>query len=401
MTGSPRTPEPCLENSESAEQPVRDPGDINTIDDIGNRAIQSWIFALLICMFLLVAGSTLYFAKPFLMPVAVAFVLSVLLAPAMAMIEKTGLPSGIAALGLVGALCAGIYFGFSFIAQPAASWAENAPQYIEQASDKLSGVKQPISSVQSLSEEVKQMASVSQRETADEVVVRAPGLAESLTSSMGRAAVQTLFVLALTYFILATRTELRLKLIAARRSISGKLHTARMFRDVERSVGSYIFTMALINAGLGVAVGLAMYFLDMPRPVMWGGIAAALNFIPYIGPIITASLLALVGIINTETLTEAAIPPLVYLGLNFIEGSFVTPLTLGARLTLNPLAILLTVSFWTWLWGPVGALISVPLLVMLKALSAHTEMLHPFSLLLGGTIPRPRKHGWARKKPRL
>lgn len=359
---------------------------------------SGWTVILLAGIALFAFAAALYLARPFLLPVAAAFVLSVLLAPLMQGIERLGAPSGLAALLVIGGLIGAIYFTVSFVAQPAATWAANAPSYIEEASDKLQGIKEPLSSVQSISEEVKEMTDMQGGDGGeDEVVVRGPELADSLTSQMGTIAIQTVFVLALTFFLLSTRNELRMKLIAARRGSAGKLQTARMFRDVEKSVGSYIFTMTLINLGLGVAVAIAMHFMGMPRPVMWGGIAAALNFVPYIGPIITASLLAVVGLINMETLAGAAAVPAVYLGLNLIEGSFVTPLILGARLTLNPLAILLSVSFWTWLWGPVGALISLPMLVMVKTVADHTVVLAPLGMLIGGPMARPG-HGVIKRK---
>jgi predicted PurR-regulated permease PerM len=124
---------------------------------------------------------------------------------------------------------------------------------------------------------------------------------------------------------------------------------------------------------------------------MWGGIAAVLNFVPYLGPAVTIGLLALAGLSTFDTLLQASYPVLAYLGISFVESNIVTPAIMSRRMTLNPLAIMLALSFWTWIWGPVGALISLPLLIMLKVVCDHTPSLRAVGAFIGGPLDRGRK----------
>src|SRR5262249_25716740 len=154
--------------------------------------------------------------------------------------------------------------------------------------------------------------------------------------------------------------------IALQTRLCDRVRTARIFRDVERSVAGYMVTFSFINLSAGIAVAIACWRLGLPNPAMWGGIAAILNFIPYLGPAVTIGLLGLAGLSTFDTLLPASYPVLAYLGISFVESNIITPAIMSRRMTLNPLAIMLALSFWTWIWGPVGALISLPLLIMLK-----------------------------------
>jgi predicted PurR-regulated permease PerM len=356
-----------------------------------DRKPQLVIAACLLALAIMAVGVILYFARAYALPLMAAFVLSVVLAPLCGRLEWFRLPTAIAAL-LALALASGVvYAGFAFIARPAATWIDKAPESLQKAERQLRKLREPFKTVQDISNEVEGFSIAPAAPNARPVVVQGPKLTDSLIASAQVIVVQAAFALVLTYFFLLTRKELRLKIISLQTRVWNGVRAARIFRDVERGVSGYFVTFSLINMAAGIAVGVACWQLGLPDPAMWGGIAALLNFIPFVGPAITIALLALAGLSTFDTLIEASWPVLAYLGISFVESNIVTPTIMSRRMTLNPLAIILAVSFWTWIWGPVGALLALPLLIMLKVVCDHTPALRPVGTLIGGPLERGRR----------
>jgi predicted PurR-regulated permease PerM len=234
------------------------------------------------------------------------------------------------------------------------------------------------------------------------VVVQEQGFAQSLLASAPVAIAQTGFVFILCYFLLITREEFRIKFIAFQPSLRDRVRAARVFRDVGRRVSGYIVTFAIINVVVGTATGLACWRLGLPEPLMWGGLAAIFNFIPFLGPVITMALLGLAGLATFDTLLEAAYPVLAFMAISFLEANLITPTIVGRRMTLNPLAIILAVSFWIWMWGPVGGVIGLPLLIMFKVICDNTPPLRVVGALIGAPLVRASKdEGPPVTKPKL
>jgi predicted PurR-regulated permease PerM len=338
------------------------------------------------------AGVTLYVARSFMLPVATAFVFSVILAPICSRIEWFWLPRPVAALFAMALAGAVAYAGFSLIAEPAARWAQSAPEILHKAQQQITKLQKPLKPLSDISQEMQGISlAPSTTPRARTVIVEGPGLTQSLLASAQVIAIQTGFVLVLLYFFLITREDFREKLIAFQPKLYQRVRTARAFRDVERRVGGYIVTFSTINLAVGIAVGLSCWGLGLPEPIMWGGIAAILNFIPFLGPAITIALLGLAGLATFDTLIEASFPVLAYWAINMVESNLVTPHVMGRRMTLNPLAIILSVSFWTWIWGPVGGVLSLPLLIMLKVVCDHTPSLRALGAMIGAPIDRRRE----------
>ena len=333
----------------------------------------------------------LYVARAYLLPIATALVFSVILAPICSRIEWFRIPRPIAALFALIFAGAVVYVGFSMIAQPAARWLGNAPAVLEKAERQLNKLREPLKPLQDISKEVENLQIVPPSTPRNRtVVVEGPALTQSLLASAQAAIVQTGFVFLLAYFFLLTREEFRLKIIAFQPTLRRRVRTARAFRDMKKRVAGYIVTFSAINVGVGVATGLACWQLGLPEPAMWGGIAALLNFIPFVGPLITMGLLGLAGLSTFDTLVEASFPVLAFWLINLIESNAVTPTIMGRRMTLNPLAIILAVSFWTWIWGPVGGLISLPLLIMFKVICDHSPAFRVVGALIGSPIVREK-----------
>ena len=187
-----------------------------------------------------------------------------------------------------------------------------------------------------------------------------------LTSSAPHLLIQLFFSLLVIFFFLAGWTKMRKKTIVSRGSFEGALTTARVIQQVVDATSTYLGTITLINIGLGTLTAAILWKLGMPSPVMWGGIVAVLNYIPYLGPIASALFLFLGGLMIYPDIWTALMPPAAFVSLHLIEANFLTPMVVGKRLTISPLAILVSLSFWSWVWGTTGALLAVPLLIIIK-----------------------------------
>jgi len=189
-----------------------------------------------------------------------------------------------------------------------------------------------------------------------------------LTSSAPHLVIQLFFSLLVIFFFLAGWTAMRKKTIVSRGSFEGALTTARVIQQVVDATSTYLGTITLINIGLGALTATALWWLGMPSPVMWGGIVAVANYIPYLGPIVCAMLLFFGGLMTYPDIWGALLPPAAFIGFHLIEANFFTPMVVGHRLTISPLSILISLSFWAWVWGTTGALLAVPLLIIMKTI---------------------------------
>lgn len=337
--------------------------------------------------------AALFFAKGFMMPIAVALVFAVILGPICSRIEWFWVPRPIAAL--LALIFAGglVYLAFSLIAEPASRWMENAPQTIQRAERQLRKLQEPLKPLTDISKEMQDMQIVPSSPTpaSRTVVVQEQGLAQSILAQAQTLITQAGFVFILAYFLLITREEFRVKFIAFQPTLRERVRAARVFRDVSRRVSGYIVTFSIINMFVGIGTGLACWQLGLPEPLMWGGLAFVFNFIPFLGPVITMALLGLAGLATFDTLVEASFPVLAFMAISFLEANIITPTIVGRRMTLNPLAIILVVSFWIWIWGPVGGVIALPLLIMFKVICDHTPPLRIIGALIGAPLVRVAK----------
>jgi predicted PurR-regulated permease PerM len=187
-----------------------------------------------------------------------------------------------------------------------------------------------------------------------------------LATSAPHLLIQLFFSLLVIFFFLAGWTAMRKKTIVSRGSFEGALTTARVIQQVVDATSTYLGTITLINVGLGALTALVLWWLGMPSPIMWGGIVAVANYIPYLGPIVCAMLLFFGGLMTYPDVWGALMPPAAFISFHLIEANFFTPMVVGHRLTISPLSILISLSFWAWVWGTTGALLAVPLLIIMK-----------------------------------
>jgi predicted PurR-regulated permease PerM len=349
----------------------------------------------------LIGGVGLIIALPFalragaefFLPLTAALVIAITLVPMLEWFERRGVPSRLASV-----LCVIIFlmiaaFAIGSIVLPAIDWVAMVPENIPKvriALDPLLAIYNEFERF--IDRIVTQIAFSPERERT--VRIETPNSMMGLiTASAPHAIIQMFFALLVIFFFLAGWTAMRRRTITSRGSFEGALTTARVIQQVVDATSTYIGTITIINVTLGGLTALVLWQLGMPSPIMWGGIVAVLNFIPYLGPIASALLLFLGGLMAFGDAWAALLPPAIFTGLHLIEANIITPLVVGKRLTINPLAILIALSFWTWVWGTMGALLAVPLLIIMKTVfsAAGTPDIAGF-LFEDGTLTHVGEH---------
>ena len=314
----------------------------------------------LIGIFLILFLAMLGYGRGVFLPITLALVIGTILAPLTNLASRNGMPhaatAAILVLGTIGLLSGGIVL----LADPVRDWIGRAPEIGANLREKLSIFDTPLEALNRLREAFGASPSASKSLGFDINSIVQPALA-SLTPAVG----QLLIFFGTLFFFLAHRNRLKENIVRFGSARESRLRAIRIWNTVEASLATYIATVTAINAGVGIIVAVVCYFTGLPSPWVWGVLAFVLNFIPYIGPATMIITLLGVGLVSFGSFYQALIAPLVFIGMSTIEGQFVTPTILGARLTLNPLFIFLSIAFWVWLWGPFGALLAVPLLIIM------------------------------------
>ena len=324
-------------------------------------AIGLFLLALILA---LDAGST------FLIPVVTAVLIGFVFGPAIDILEKRGINSYAASILIILGLSligAGLVFA---VAGPLEEWGRRLPEMWDRVLELLGTLRGPIDSLNEVSESLQDVQKPD-KQTTNIVAVSDGGLVPQLLIVAPVLIGQVVIFLCTLYFFLANRTRLRGTVLSFCISSRARLRTARIFRDIEFFLSRYVGAITLVNIGLGVATTLAMAALGMPAPVLWGALAALLNFVPYIGPAVVAATLAGVGLVSFDGVLAGLLPAGAFVGLNVIESQFVTPGFIGRTLTINPFAVFLALVFWMWLWGPLGGLVAVPALIVALVVLIH------------------------------
>jgi predicted PurR-regulated permease PerM len=337
-------------------------------------------------LFVLAVLYTLFFARAFLLPITIAVLLDFLLSPVIRGLARLRIPPPVGAalvlLGLLGAL-GGAAYG---LADPAREWARKAPESLAKAHGRLRELRRPVDQVTRTAEQVEaatEAASDTRRNRPQEVIVRGPRLSERLFGSTQTFLTGALETLILLYFLLASGDLFLQKLIKVLPLLRDKKTAVAIARETENSISTYLLTVTAVNIGLGIAVTLVMLLVGMPNAPLWGALAALAEFVPYIGATVMLGTLALAGLVVFPDPAHALLVPGAYLTVNLLQANFISPTVLGRRLTLNPVAILVGLVFWWWIWGVGGAFIAVPLIATFKIFCDHIESLAPIGEFLG------------------
>lgn len=331
-------------------------------------------------LFVLAAFYTLYFARGFFLPVTLAVLLSFLFGPVVRGLCRLHIPRVAAAAVVPVMLLAGFAYGAVLLSRPATEWLAQAPETLRQAEVRVRQVLQPATKLGEAANQVQQMTD-SEPDGTPTVQVKPPGWSGAVLEWARGFAGNAVVTLVLLFFMLAFGETLLLRLSNVLPEEPGRRAIA-VAGQIERTISTYLFSITLINAGLGTVVGVAMWLLGQPNPLFWGVMAALLNFVPYFGPLTGCLALVLAALMNGDTGWHIGLPALVYLGLHGIESNLITPAILGRRFTLNPLVIFLSLVLWGWMWGVAGALMAVPILMTFKIVCDHVPSLAPVSELL-------------------
>jgi predicted PurR-regulated permease PerM len=325
----------------------------------------------------LIAGIALMIGFPFalragaefFMPVTAALVVAVALVPLLEWFERRGIPSKASA-----GMCVIIFLGLALFAigsivVPASDWVAQVPSKLPKVRATLEPVIRLYKHLDRWIERATSQIAIAPTQPNRTVSIEQPhSVSTLLISSAPHLLIQLFFALLVIFFFLAGWTAMRKKAIVTRGSFEGALTTARVIQQVVDATSTYLGTITLINVGLGALTAGALWLLGMPSPVMWGGIVAVANYIPYLGPIVCALLLFAGGLMAFADIWGALAPPAVFICFHLVEANFFTPMVVGHRLTISPLSILISLSFWAWVWGTTGALLAVPLLIIMKTI---------------------------------
>src|SRR5687767_14325078 len=272
----------------------------------------------------------------FFLPVTAALVVAIALVPMLEWFERRGVPAKLASLLCVLVFLAITIFAMAAIVIPAIDWVVLIPQRIDRVTEALAPVLDAYTNLQNFIDKTASRISLEATEARTVRVETPNSMLGIITASAPHAAIQLFFALLVIYFFLAGWTGMRKRTIVSRGSFEGALTTARVIQQTVDATSTYIGTITVINVCLGAVTAAILWALGMDSPIMWGGIVAVLNYIPYIGPIVAAILLALGGLMTFVDPWAAMLPPLVFVGLHLIEANIITPLVIGHRLTINP-----------------------------------------------------------------
>ncbi|MDE5442057.1 AI-2E family transporter [Bradyrhizobium sp. CSA207] len=316
-------------------------------------------------LLLIAVVAVLYVGRAFFLPVVMAFIIGTMLSPAATFLEKRKVPRGLASVLIVVAGTAVVSFVVALIASPVMEWSSRLPELGVKLKDKLHVFDRPLA----LWRELQMMVGGSdelpsfQMPKFEWVQPTLEFLSPTFTEFL-------LFFVTLILFIASWR-DLRRAIIMTFSDHDARLRTLRILNEIEVHLGNYLLTVTVINVGVGVAAGIVCALTGMPNPAGLGALAATLNFVPIIGPVAMFAILVVVGLVAFPTIGGGLTAALAFGGITFLEGHFVTPTIIGRRLALNALAVLLALAFWTWLWGPMGAFLSSPLLIVALILKEH------------------------------
>ncbi|WP_443027723.1 AI-2E family transporter [Sphingopyxis sp. LC81] len=343
------------------------------IDDFRRDRLLAALALLFGASFCLGLPFALQAGAEFFLPLTAAIVIAIALVPLLEWLERRGLPSALAAFFALAVFLAIINAALAIIVVPATSWFARIPESIPRIQSNLAPLIDFYSTLQRFVDRTLMSVASGTEATAQAVAATAPtSVVDYFISSAPSAAIQLFFAVLVIFFFLSGWTRLRKGTIRRRGSFDGAMQTARVIQNVVDATADYLATITMINAILGLTVSLLLWALGMPSPFMWGGIVSICNFVPYLGPIVAAVLLGLGGLMTFDAVGLALLPALIFIGVHLVEANLITPLVLGKRLTINPLLILVSLSFWGWVWGTPGALLAVPLLLILQTVLAST-----------------------------
>jgi len=312
----------------------------------------------IIGIFLLLFAAFLYFGRPILLPVLAAAVLALTLGPMIKAAKRFGIPTWVTALLILLFGFGGLSLAAMALAKPVSEWIARAPEIGASIRDKLTVLDEPIAALHQLE------TSLFGDSTGLNVSTPASTVVLPVVAFVTPAAGELVLFFTTLFFFLVGEIELRNQFVTLFGNRDSKLRFLKIMRDIERNLAGYLAVVTVVNIGVATIVSLGAWLIGFPNPWIFGLLAGLFNYVPYIGPAAMVVVLFGVGLVTFPSLAHASIAPLGLIALTTLEGHLITPTLVGRRLTLNPLVLFLALAFWTWMWGPMGALLAAPLSII-------------------------------------
>ena len=334
-------------------------------------------------LFLLGLLYTLYFARGFLLPIAIAVLLNLLLSPVVRGLKRLRIPTAFGAALIVVAMLGLVGSAIYALAGPAEELVAKGPASLQKATARIRQLRRPMEQVNRTAEQVVRATQGRTEGQPTEVVVRGPTVGSRLLGATRSFLTSALSIVMLLYFLLATGDLFTLKLVRVLPQFGDRKRAVSIINATEASVSKYLGTVALLNLGQGVVVWIAMSTIGLPNAELWGALAGIAEFVPYVGALVMVAVLTVAGLATFDDLGRALMVPGAFLLINIVQANVVSPLVMGRRLALNPVAIFIGLAFWLWVWGLPGAFLAVPIIATLKIWCDHFEALGPLGEFLG------------------
>lgn len=336
------------------------------------RATQNHLRGIRVVLNVLLILALLYtitLIKALLIPLVLAGFIGLALNPIVAATARRGVPRWLSASVLMIVLIAGIGTGIGLLAQPAVGWFHDAPAAIKNFVPKLRAVTQPLEAASRATQTLVSGQTVRAPARSADVAVNA----WDILATTPKVVAAVLTVVLLVFFFLIYGDALLRRMVEIAPNLGYKRHVVAIVRSIQTEVSRYILTTLLINLILGLLTAGMLWAYRVPDPLLWGAVAMLANFIPYVGAVTTTTVLALVGLMNFNDPGHALLPALTFAGITAVEGNLITPFIQGRRMRLSPVAILLWLLVWGWLWGIPGALLAVPMLTSAKLVAERVR----------------------------
>jgi len=319
----------------------------------------------LVALLVIVVIVGLYLARAFFLPITMAFIVGTMLSPAASFLERYRIPRAIAAVLIVAAASAGTVFTIGLIASPVMEWSSKLPELGSILKEKMHVFDRPLALWQQL------QSMLGGPDTLTTFHLPKIDWVQPTLEFLSPTFAEFLLFIATLILFIASWRELRRAMIMNFGDRPARLRTLRILNEIEEHLGNYLLMVTMINIGVGIVTGLICAVTGMPNPAGLGAMAAILNFIPIIGPVAMFAVLVVVGLVAFPTIGAGLLAPALFAAMTFLEGHFLTPMIVGRRLALNALAVFMALAFWTWLWGPMGAFLSSPLLIVALIVKEH------------------------------
>jgi predicted PurR-regulated permease PerM len=323
-----------------------------------------------IVMCVLMLGVLLYLARGLLLPVLCAIAVGLTIGPMVGMLKRHGIPDWLTALVVVVGLIAAVNVAIVMLAGPASTLIARAPEYGAAFAEKLHFFDRPFQSLNELQAALGLNTSDKSFDFNPSNLIA--GFLTTVTPAALQFVLQVMMFFATLFFVIMGRSGFRKYAVNWFGTRESRLRALKILNDIEEHLGGYLIVVTAINLALGVVTAIAAWLMGLPSPLIWGALAFVLNYVPYVGPAVMDVLLFIIGLVTYPTLLGALLPPAVFIAITVIEGQFLTPAIVGRQvLNLHPLAIFLGIAFWAWLWGPVGAFLATPILIMGRVALTH------------------------------